>query len=111
MFRDIKNISSLDSKNITSIYSKYSHGFALIYQLSILQKRDQNFDFSSSYIKLISEHYTFNNVTKFYLRLVLSKKNIFNILSSFYFIEFSYFLFSPLSFLIRLKNKIINSLP
>ena len=42
-------------------------------------KRDQNFDFSSSYIKLISEHYTFNKVTKFYLRLVLSNKNIFNI--------------------------------
>ena len=110
MFRDIKKISSLDSKKISSIYSKYSHGFALIYQLSILQKREQNFNFSKSYIKLISEHYTFNKVTKLYLRIVLSKKNTFNIFTLFYFIELSYFVFSPLSFLVRLKNKFINSL-
>lgn len=111
MFRDIKKIPSLDFKKIKSIYSKHSHGFALIYQLSILQKRDQNFNFSKSYIKLISEHYTFNKVTKLYLKVVLSEKKIFNKFALFYFIELSYLLFSPLSFLVRLKNKFINSLP
>ena len=109
MFKDILNLNNLKKDNIMKIYSKNTHGFALLYQLTLLQRKDQNFSFSNSYINLISQHLTFNSLTKFYLRIILGKKTIFNIFSFLYFIEFSYLIFSPKSFLFRLRNKIINA--
>lgn len=109
MFNDILNLNCLKKDKIIKIYSKNTHGFALLYQLTLLQRKDQNFTFSKSYINLISQHLTFNYLTKFYLRIILGKKIIFNIFSALYIIELSYLFFSPKSFSIRFKNKIINT--
>lgn len=109
MFQDIQKINNLEFKKIKLIYSKNSHGFALLYQLTILQRSNQKFDFTDSYIDLISSHLTFNYLTKIYLKIILKKKFIFKVFSNLFVIEISYLLFSPKTFLIRFFNKIRNS--
>ena len=109
MFQDIKKISSLDLQKVRHIYSKNSHGFALLYQLTLLQRLDQKFDFKDPYISQISSHLTFNNLTIIYLKIILKKKFNFNVFSKFFIIELSYLLFSPKNFLERFFSKIRNS--